>query len=91
MNDTKKMLTAIINGQSALKQELLTEIKKVKKDVADHREETKVGFLKVNERIDKLGRSLAYLEDDAPTMEEISNLEERVGTLEKKSLQYNFT
>jgi hypothetical protein len=29
MDDTKKMLRAIINGQSALKQELLGEIRKV--------------------------------------------------------------
>lgn len=84
MDDTKKMLRAIINGQSAMKQELLTEIKKVKTDVVEHRQETKMGFEKVNSRIDKLGKSLAYLEDDAPTREEFDNLEGRVDGLEEK-------
>ncbi|MDP3973925.1 MAG: hypothetical protein Q8P92_03770 [Candidatus Daviesbacteria bacterium] len=33
-------------------------------------------------RIDKLGKSLAYLEDDAPTREEFDNLEDRVDKVE---------
>ena len=36
------------------------------------------GFKKVNDRLDKQGKSLAYLEDDAPTVEEFEKLEERV-------------
>ena len=35
-------------------------------------------------RIDKLGRQLAYLEDDAPTREEHDNLEKRVVKVEQK-------
>lgn len=34
--------------------------------------------------IDKNGRQLAYLEDDAPTREEFDILEKRVGKLEQK-------
>lgn len=75
MDDTKKMLRAIINGQSALKSELLGEIKKVSADLNNHRQETKNGFEKVTARIDKIGKQLAYLEDDTPTSEEYDSLE----------------
>ncbi len=74
MDETKKMLRTIINGQSSMKLELLGGIRKVDKKVGgvdkkveDLRKETRAGFKSVNERIDKLGKSLAYLEDDAPT------------------------
>ena len=84
MDDTRKMFRTIINGQSAMKSELLTEINK-------HRQETSKGFENVNKkidevnkgltkRIDKLGASLAYLEDDAPTREEFEALEQKVAS-----------
>ena len=67
MNDTKTMLRAIINGQSALKEELLKKIegvdKKLSSDIGGLRTEMKMGFKKVNDRLDKQGKSLAYLED----------------------------
>lgn len=67
MNDTQKMLQAIINGQSTLKQELLSKIDKVDKKVDGL--DVKLDKVEKNltERIDKLGKQLAYLEDDAPT------------------------
>lgn len=85
MDDTKKMLRAIINGQSALKEEILAEVKKVRTDISEHKQETKSGFEKVNKRVDSLGSSLAYLEDDAPTRKEHDGLEKRVDKLEHKT------
>ena len=94
MDDTKKMLRAVINGQSAMKSELITKIDSVEKKLGGgidgldgklDRLEKKVdgGFKKVNERIDKLGKSLAYLEDDAPTRDEFDVLTGRVDKIEQ--------
>jgi DNA repair exonuclease SbcCD ATPase subunit len=91
MTDDTKMLRAIINGQSSIKDELLSEIHKVDKKVD-------AGFKKVNERfevvdtrfdqvdkrIDKLGLQIASLEDDAPTMEEFEGLEKKVVKIQKR-------
>lgn len=88
MDDTQKMLRAIINGQSALKQELLGEIKSVKDEIHKtrqeidmFRQETKGEFKKTNKRIDTIGSQLAYLEDDAPTREEFEELQTSVAKL----------
>lgn len=83
MDDTKKMLRAVINGQSAMKAELLTKIDSVDKKVDKLGEKMDAGFKKVNGRIDKLGKSLAYLEDDAPTRDEFDDLTGRVDKIEK--------
>lgn len=87
MDDIKRMLRAIINGQSALKQELLSEIKKIDAKVDK-------GFAKVNDRLkeanhrlDMQGKSLAYLEDDATTIREFKNLEKRVTVLENSAIK----
>jgi tetrahydromethanopterin S-methyltransferase subunit G len=37
-----------------------------------------VKFKNVNSRLDKIGKSVTYLEDDAPTREEYDKLEKRV-------------
>ena len=70
MNDDKKMFRVIVNGQSAMKQELLSEIKKVDEKLTGRIDslslETKNGFKKVNKRLDMIGKSVAFLEDDAP-------------------------
>ena len=84
MDDVKKMFRTIVNGQSAMKQELLTEIKKVDEKVGRLEEKTETGFKQVNERLDKIGKSVAYLEDDAPTRDEHDKLEKRVTKVEKK-------
>ena len=91
MDDTKKMLQAIINGQSAMKSELLAKIDSVDKKVVSLDEkgnslDKKIDKVEKNitERIDKLGLQLARLEDDAPTREDFDGLEERVGQLEHK-------
>lgn len=83
MDDTKKMLRAVINGQSAMKEELLKKIDGLDKKVDKLGKKMDSGFKKVNERIDKLGRSLAYLEDDAPTRDEFNDLTGRVDKIEK--------
>lgn len=53
-----------INGQSALKQELLGEIAKLDSKVVEVHEEIKNVNKELTERLDKIGKSVAYLEDD---------------------------
>lgn len=84
MDDTKTMLRSIINGQSSMKSELLTEIKKLNKRVNSFETKMDEGFKEVNKRVDKLGKSLAYLEDDAPTIEEFDKLVLIVKRIEQK-------
>lgn len=88
---TTKMLQAILNGQSATNEridkldkkvdalgtELKTEIKGVEKKLTEVEK-------RLTKRIDNLGKSLAYLEDDTPTREEYDELEQRVGKIEQK-------
>jgi len=83
MDDTKKMLRAVINGQSAMKSELITKIDSVDKKV-DKLDNKIDGFEKRSaQRIDKLGKQLAYLEDDAPTRDEFDDLTGRVDKIER--------
>ena len=72
------MLQAILDGQSAIKEELKGEIKKVAKQV--ELLEGKVTKLDENltERIDKIGLQLAQLSDDVPTVEEFDDLKKQV-------------
>lgn len=72
MADTK-MLQVILGGQKSIRD----DIKKLEK-------KTEKGFKEVNNRLDKQGKSLAYLEDDAPTTEEFNKLEKRVSKIEKQ-------
>lgn len=76
MDNTQKMLQAIINGQSTFRQEVLSKIDKL-----DAKLTKKIDQVEENltNRMDKLGKQLAYLEDDAPTREEFDDLEKRVG------------
>ena len=90
MDDTKSMLRAIINGQSAMKSELLGEISKVdrKVDKLDQkvdnvREDLRGLEVKLTKRIDKIGLQVASLEDDTPTREEVDDLDSRVKNLEQ--------
>lgn len=79
MDDTKKMLRTIINGQSSMKAELITKIDNLDKKLSTRIDslETKMnqGFAEVNKRVDKIGYQLAKLEDDTPTIEEFDKLE----------------
>jgi len=94
MDDTKKMLRAIINGQSAMKSDLLGEIQKVEKklsteignlktDLGSLRRETKEGFEKLTKRVDQIGLQVARLEDDTPTRDEFDDVDSRLKKLEQ--------
>lgn len=84
MDDTKKMLRVIINGQSSMKSELLVEIKKVDKKVDQVRVDLKNLEVNLTERMDKLGLQIANVEDDAPTWDDFDKLESRVKKVELK-------
>jgi hypothetical protein len=83
MDDTKKMLQTIINGQSAMKSELLGEIKKVDLRIDVLAKEMKEGFEKLTERVDKIGLQVARLEDDTPTRDEFDDVDSRLKKLEQ--------
>jgi len=72
-----KMLRAVINGQSALKQELLARINKLDKKI-DGVEE------RLTKRINMQGSQLAELDDNAPTGQEFRSLEKRVTKVERR-------
>lgn len=89
MDDTHKMLQAIINGQSSFRQEVVKKIDNLDKKLSNRIDgiDQKVGGLSqkidkveknLTNRIDALGKQLAYLEDDTPTREEFDSLEKRV-------------
>lgn len=95
MDDTNKMLRAIINGQAAFKQEIFGKLNEIGAKVVqvDAKLDSKIGELgkqiqvvekNLTKRIDKLGIQLARLEDDAPTREEHDNLEKRVTEVERR-------
>lgn len=88
MDDTQKMLQAIIHGQNSLKQELLNKIDKVDEKLSNKIDGMDKRLTEVEKRLtkrlDKIGKQVAYLEDDAPTREEFDNLEKRVGRIEQK-------
>lgn len=63
------MLQAILDGQVT-----------IHKEIKEVRDEVK----KNGERIDKLGKQLAYVEDDTPTREEFNELKVRMDNVESK-------
>lgn len=83
-DDTKTMLRAIINGLSAFKQEFLS----FKKEVIQRFDDVDQKFAGLEERltkrIDKLGKQLAYLEDDSPTREEFDDLKKGIDKSKQK-------
>jgi hypothetical protein len=87
MDEVKKMFRTIVNGQSAIKQELLSEIKKVDNKVDKLETKVDVGFKKVIKRLDIIGKTVAFIEDDTPTVEDFEKLEKRVSKLEERHLK----
>ena len=87
MDDTKKMLQTIINGQSAMKSQILGKIQKLDKKfdlrIDTLTKETKDGFEKLTERVDKIGLQVARLEDDTPTRDEFDDVDSRLKKLEQ--------
>lgn len=94
MNDIQKMFQALINGQSAFRQEVLSRFDKLDKKLSGRIDQVEKNLTaridqvdeKLTKRIDNLGRQLAYLEDDTPTREEYNRLEKRVDILEQKAI-----
>lgn len=76
MTDSK-MLQAVANSIALMRKEMKDGFKEMKDEMGK-------GFKDVNERLDMQGKSLAYLEDDAPTREEHRKLKKRVKRLEDK-------
>lgn len=79
MDDTKKLLRVIIDGQNSMKSELITRIDKVDKNLSGRIDglDKKIDGVekRLTVRIDKIGRQVANLEDDTPTREEHDELE----------------
>ena len=91
MDEIKEMLKAVINGQHALRAEMIDKIfsleHKMEKGFAEGDKrfaEVDTRFVEVNERLDRQGKQLAYLEEDAPTREEHNILEKRVEKIERQ-------
>lgn len=64
-------------------QVVLDKVSSVDKKVVSLGEKMEKGFKVVNGRLDKIGLSVAQLQDDTPTVKEFDNLEKRVGKIEK--------
>ena len=79
------MLHAIANAQSTNKQELLTQIKKLENKVDTNTTQIKKLDTKLTQRIDGIGKNLAFLEDDAPTRKEHKDHDKRLKKLETKA------
>ena len=65
-DDIQAMLRAIINGQSAFRQEVLKRFDEVDQKFEIISKDIRSLKRELTERMDKLGKQLAYLEDDAP-------------------------
>lgn len=77
MSNTK-MLQTLIDGQVSIRNDSKKGLKSLEKKMGK-------GFKDVNQRLDKIGSSVAHLEDDTPTIKEFDNLDKRVGKLEKQT------
>ena len=91
MNDTQQMFRKIINGQSALKSELLSKIgvldhkiDKLEKGQEEIKTEMKQMEKRLTKRIDKIGYQEAVLDEDAVSYGDFDELEKRVTNLEEK-------
>lgn len=88
-NDTniEKMFRTVVNDLSTLRMEMLKGFKEVNKKIDDLDIQLNKRIDDVEERLDKIGKQVAYLEDDAPTREEFENLERKVNKLVSESPQ----
>lgn len=73
------MVRAVVNGQSAMKDELLGEIRRLDAKI-DGVEE------RLTARMDRLGKELAVVDDDAVSREDFEDLDKRVTVLEQERL-----
>lgn len=88
MNDTQKMLVNIINNLSSFKQEILSKFEKLDEKLSSKIDSLDIKIenveLRLTKRINKIGKQLAFLEDDTPTRNEFDDLEKRVKKVERK-------
>lgn len=87
----EKLVIGAINGQSAMKSELIKkiddvhkEVVKVRTELTELKVETKKNFEKINDRTDNIGNTVAVFDEDAPTGEEFTALKTRVDKIEQK-------
>src|SRR3972149_7830379 len=84
LKDMDKRLTGVEGNMATkkdleqFKNDLGLRIDGVESNLANLETKVDRGFKSINERADKIGKSLAHLEDDAPTRNEFGKLEERV-------------
>ena len=87
-NEIMKMLRAVINGQSVLKQELLAADKKTReeliKEIMKNRKRINEVEKSLTVRLNMQGKQLAELDDDSPTGQEFRKLEKRVTKVERR-------
>ncbi len=81
----KNMLQMVLDSLASLRRNFDDRFNKV--DEKFEKLDKKIDGVeeRLTTRIDKLGKSLAYLEDDTPTREEFDGLESRVVKVEKKA------
>ena len=73
--DIKKMLVALMNGQSTIR----GEIRQLEDKLSDKIDQVEKNLTK---RVDSLGFHLAEVDEDAPSGEDFADLEQRVTKLE---------
>lgn len=91
MTDTK-LIQILIDNVAAFRKEMNDKFDKLDKkfdgriDQLETKLTKRIDDLdsKLTKRIDKIGRQVAFLEDDTPTREEHNLLEKRVEKIEKK-------
>lgn len=88
IEDLQKMLKAVVNGLSTLRAETQSGFKTANKKIDDLEAGINRRIDSVEERLDNIGRQVAYLEDDAPTREEFNSLEKKV---DKHILEASFS
>ena len=88
MEEVKKMIRAVINGQSAMKEELLDRISNLDRKLSGKIDslDRKIDGVeeRLTERIDKIGLQVARLEDDTPTIQDFEKLESKVTKIQRQ-------
>lgn len=91
LSERQDAMKQVLDGLSAGQDSLKIGQDSLKEEIAVLRQEVRKGFRETNERLDKQGKQLAYLDDDAPTREEHEGLVERVEKLEKSLTSQQLT
>lgn len=79
--EEKKILKAIANLSTTLRTEIIKNREKSDKDKEELKGLIERVEKKLTKRLDMIGKSVAYLEDDTPTREEFEELQKEVETI----------